>query len=37
LLGAVAAYAAGGMTALEQFGAERGGAALQLNHQLKKA
>lgn len=36
LLGAVAAYAAGGLKALESFGRGRGGAALQLSHQLKK-
>ena len=36
LLAAVAAYAAGGMKALENFGRSRGGAALQLTHQLKK-
>lgn len=36
LLGAVAAYAAGGLKGLENFGRHRGGAALQLTHQLKK-
>ena len=34
LLGAVAAYAAGGRVALEKFGHDRGGLALQLTHQL---
>jgi len=36
LLSAVAVYAAGGRTALEQFGSKRGGAALRLAHQLVK-
>jgi hypothetical protein len=36
LLGAVAAYAAGGLKALENFGRSRGGAALHLTHQMKK-
>jgi hypothetical protein len=36
LLGAVAAYAAGGLKALENFGRQRGGAALQLTHQMRK-
>lgn len=36
LLGAVAAYAAGGLKALESFGRRRGGAALALTHQMKK-
>lgn len=36
LLSAVAVYAAGGYKALEQFGRNRGGAALQLTHQLKR-
>ena len=35
LLGAVAAYATGGPAALEQFGHDRGGLALQLSHQIK--
>ena len=35
LLGAVATYATGGPAALEQFGRERGGLALQLSHQIK--
>ena len=34
LLGAVAAYAAGGRAALERFGHDRGGLALQLTHQV---
>lgn len=37
LLGAVAAYAAGGLKALESFGRRRGGAALALTHQMKKS
>lgn len=36
LLGAVAAYAAGGLKALQDFGRRRGGAALLLTHQMKK-
>jgi hypothetical protein len=36
LLSAVAAYAAGGLKALESFGRRRGGVALQLTHQMKK-
>lgn len=36
LLAAVAAYAAGGLKALENVGRQRGGATLQLIHQLKK-
>jgi hypothetical protein len=36
LLGAVAAYAAGGLKALESFGRRRGGAALLLTHRMKK-
>jgi hypothetical protein len=36
LLSAVAVYAAGGRKALEQFGRRRGGAALQLTHQMGK-
>lgn len=35
LLGAVAVYAAGGRKALEEFGRRRGGAALQLSHQMR--
>ena len=35
LLGAVAAYATGGLAALEQLGRHRGGLALQLCHQIK--
>jgi len=35
LLGAVAAYASGGHAALEEFGRNRGGLALQLSHQIK--
>ena len=35
LLSAVAVYAAGGRRALEDLGAKRGGAALQITHQLK--
>ena len=34
LLSAVAVFAAGGRQALEQFGRQRGGAALQLTHQI---
>jgi hypothetical protein len=34
LLGAVAAYAAGGVKALAQYGKTTGGAALLLAHQL---
>lgn len=34
LLSAVAVYAAGGRKALEQFGSRRGGAVLQLTHQM---
>jgi hypothetical protein len=36
LLGAVAAYAAGGQAALEKFGRARGGLALQLTHQVTR-
>jgi hypothetical protein len=36
LLRAVAVYAAGGLKALEKLGRERGGAALQLTHQMRK-
>lgn len=36
LLGAVAAYAAGGHAALERFGRDRGGLARQLTHQLTR-
>jgi len=36
LLSAVAIYAAGGRTALEDFGNKRGGAALRLAHQIVK-
>jgi len=36
LLGAVAAYAAGGLSALEQYSRERKGAALQITHQMKR-
>lgn len=36
LLSAVAVYAAGGRKALERFGRRRGGAVLQLTHQLGK-
>jgi hypothetical protein len=36
LLGAVAAYAAGGQAALETYGRIRGGLALQLTHQIPK-
>ncbi len=36
LLSAVAVYAAGGIKALESYGRERGGVALQLTHQMKK-
>lgn len=36
LLGAVAAYAAGGQDALEKFGRDRGGLALQLTHQVTR-
>jgi hypothetical protein len=34
LLGAVAAYASGGFTAMLQFGRDRGGLAQHLTHQL---
>ncbi|MGZ8218238.1 hypothetical protein [Methylomagnum sp.] len=37
LLAAVAAYAAGGLKALENLGQKRGGVALQLTHQMKKS
>lgn len=37
LLSAVAVYAAGGRTALEHFGNQRGGEALRLAHQIVKA
>jgi len=37
LLSAVAVHAAGGRTALEQFGKKRGGAALRLTYQIIKA
>jgi hypothetical protein len=37
LLGAVAAYAAGGLTALENYSRERKGAALQITHQIKRS
>ena len=36
LLSAVAVFAAGGLTALEDFGRRRGGAALQLTHQISE-
>jgi hypothetical protein len=36
LLGAVAAYAAGGLSALEGYSHERKGAALQITHQIKQ-
>ena len=36
LLCAVAVYAAGGQTALEQFGRKRGGTVLKLSHQIGK-
>jgi hypothetical protein len=36
LLGAVAAYAAGGLSALEDYSRERKGAALQITHQIKQ-
>jgi hypothetical protein len=36
LLGAVAAYAAGGYEALENYGAKRGGAVLQIAHQMRE-
>jgi hypothetical protein len=36
LLGAVAAYAAGGLSALEDYGRERKGAVLQITHQIKR-
>jgi hypothetical protein len=36
LLSAVAAYAAGGLQALEDFGRSRGGLILQLTHQMKQ-
>lgn len=36
LLGAAAAYAAGGLQALDDYGRKTGGAALQLTHQLKR-
>lgn len=36
LLAAVAAYAAGGLKALENVGRQRGGVALQLTHQMKR-
>ncbi|MBK1724034.1 VWA domain-containing protein [Thiocystis violacea] len=36
LLSAVAVYAAGGRKALERYGRERGGAVLQLTHQMSK-
>jgi hypothetical protein len=36
LLGAVAVYAAGGRQALEHYGQSRGGAVLQLTHQIGK-
>lgn len=36
LLSAVAVYAAGGRSALEDFGKRRGGVALQLTHQIRK-
>ncbi len=36
LLSAVAVYAAGGRQALERYGAERGGIALQLSHTLER-
>lgn len=36
LLGAVAAYAAGGISALEDYSHQRKGAALQITHQLKR-
>lgn len=37
LLSAVAVYAAGGRKALERFGRRRGGAVLQLTHQIKNS
>lgn len=36
LLGVVAAYAAGGLQAMEEYGRKAGGAALLLTHQLKR-
>ncbi len=36
LLGAVAAYTAGGLQALNDYGRRTGGAALQLTHQMKR-
>lgn len=36
LLSAVAVFAAGGRKALERFGRERGGAVLQLTHQIRR-
>lgn len=36
LLGAVAAYAAGGLSALDAYSLQRGGAVLQLMHQIKR-
>jgi hypothetical protein len=36
LLGAVAAFATGGLTALERYGAKRGANVLQITNQLKK-
>lgn len=36
LLGAVAAYAAGGVKALDAYSVKHGGAALQLTHQIKR-